>query len=411
MTGTTTARAKAWNAPLSEGSVFAAQGDATGWSAEACAFRDYEEIAGLLDGLEGSVFQSRHWLSVWYEVMARDAGIEPFVIILRDAGGSITAALPLVRRREVGVSVLEFPDLGVSDYAAPLMRRASHARLPGLDALWPMLLEALPPADLLRFTRLAPVTAGMANPFYHHPWARKNRLSGWVLALPTAWDDYFATLSPSMKEKLRKIDRQYDRLANSERVVVTEVEAGLAALADLERMQVERIGDKGLEYNLDQPRIAAFYRRLIEKGLPSGETMLAVLKVDGETVAANFNVVVGNELMYLRVANQFGPWARHALGLVLTKFAIIEAQKRGIASFDFAMGNYDYKRRFGAVEMPLMDLVIPLSPWGWPKAVLWHLRHWAAQSPLLRRLSGRKEAGCATGAGKTGKCGADEASV
>ena len=163
----------------------------------------------------------------------------------------------------------------------------------------------------------------------------------------------------------------------------------VAAFAELERMQEERIQEKGLCYHLNAPKVAAFYRRLVETGLASGETIMVALHGGAEAVAVNFAVRSGAEAMLLRVTNRFGDWARMTPGLLATEFTIREAQARGVRFFDFGMGSYDYKRRFGAREKPLMDLVLPLSPRGWPKALLWHTQYRLARSALLRRLTGR----------------------
>ncbi|MCZ8186904.1 MAG: GNAT family N-acetyltransferase [Beijerinckiaceae bacterium] len=366
---------------------------AGGLDVEAVGFRHFPAVEPLLEGLEGSTFQSRLWLASWFDVLGSRPGIENFLVLVRDAGGAILMALPLIRRSVRNIRLLECPDLGVSDYAAPMLRRSALNRLPRGDALWELIRPALPEADLLHICRIAPVVGGMANPIHGHHASRRNRLSGWVLSLPVCWDAYFASLSPKKREKLKKMGRKFDRVPGAERRIVESVAEGLGVLADLERLQSQRIEKKGLDYCLDEPAIRSFYRRLIEQGLPAGKVQMTILTVEGRTVAANFAVRAGTELIYLRVANEFGPWARHALGLVVTELAIAEAQKRGVRTFDFTMGNYEYKRRFGAVEMPLDDLVLPLSWRGWPAAGAWHLRHWASRSPLLRRICGKEGLG------------------
>lgn len=349
----------------------------------------FRDICHEMDGLEGSAFQSPVWLNAWFDVFGAQPAIECFVQLVEDAQGEILLALPLIRRTMGSTTVIETPDLGVSDYAAPLVRRAALPHLPSGAAMWDLLMPAMPEADLLHIRRIVPVISGMVNPLYGHPAGRQNRLAGWVLPLNAGWETYLGSLSPKMREKLKKMGRKFNRVPNAERRVITDVAEGLSVLKELERLQSQRIETKGLGYHLDEPAICAFYRRLIETGLPDGSVQMTTLLVDGQVVAANFAAVAGQELVYLRVANEFGPWARHALGLLVTEFAIAEAQRKGVRVFDFGMGNYDYKRRFGAVETPLQDLVLPLTWRGWPAAILWYGRYWASQFSLLRRLFGK----------------------
>ncbi len=403
MTETTAQRGGMWrrSAAVDERQTAYADQD---WRAETVWFRHPRDVAAYLEDLEGSVFQSQHWLSAWCEVFGQDPAVECFLLVLRNGDGVITLAAPLVRRQENGLSIIEFPDLGVTDYAAPLLRRATAGSLPVGDDFWGHIKAALPTADLLDFTRLCPEVRGMTNPFYLHPAARANRLSGWVRSLPETWEEYLGTLSGSMRDKLAKNGRKFARVPGTTMSCVTNVPRGLQVLSELERMQEMRVQEKGLEYTLNAPRTAAFYRRLVESGIPDGQTIIAELRAGDEIVAANFSVRNGDELIYLRTTNQFGDWSRMAPGLLAAEFLIREVQARGVRFFDFAMGDYDYKRRFGARQVVLKDLVLPLSLRGWPTAILRHTRHWAAQSPLLRKLTGRREAG-----EQPGKGGADAA--
>jgi CelD/BcsL family acetyltransferase involved in cellulose biosynthesis len=68
----------------------------------------------------------------------------------------------------------------------------------------------------------------------------------------------------------------------------------------------------------------------------------------------------------------------------------------GVREFDFSIGNYDYKRRFGVEPSALVDLVQPLTPLGFFSAAATHARSWLRQYPefegRLRRALGRSHA-------------------
>jgi CelD/BcsL family acetyltransferase involved in cellulose biosynthesis len=61
----------------------------------------------------------------------------------------------------------------------------------------------------------------------------------------------------------------------------------------------------------------------------------------------------------------------------------------GVRQFDLSIGNYAYKRRFGAAQLPLADVSIALSWRGFP----YLMRDYAAQRlrrhPRLARMVGR----------------------
>lgn len=365
-----------------------------GWSARARPFSRLEEILPLLEGLDASPFQSPHWLSAWMEVFGGCPGVECFLVTLESAQGVIALALPLVRRREAGLRVLEGPDFGVTDYTAPLIRRAMVDQLPAGDDLLNLIKTALPAADMLRLNRLCPLVQGMANPLYAQPWSQPNRMSGWRLPLPDSWAEYRDSLSARMRDKLAKNGRRFARTPANAITLIHDLDVALAALATLDAMQADRIKDKGLDYHLNAPLQAAFYRRLVEQGITNGRTVMVALRSGDVTVAANFAVRHGTELVYLRVANLFGEWGKLSPGLLATEHLIREEQAAGVRVFDFAMGNYDYKRRFGAEETPLVDLVLPLSLKGWLAALTWHAMRRLSRVSLLRRLTGRTAIPC-----------------
>jgi CelD/BcsL family acetyltransferase involved in cellulose biosynthesis len=360
------------------------------WKAECRAFRHYDEIATLVEGLEGSSFQSRHWLSAWLETFPAEGKIEPFLAFFRDETGEVVLALPLIRRRAHGLRLIECADCHVSDYDAPLLRRKAMADCPPAARLYPALIEALPPADLLRFTRLSPEAGDMVNPLHGHGWAVTDPVSGWVLDLAGSWQARRERVSDSQRVRLDKIRRKVERTEGFRFVVIEDVETAIAAIDALTAMQAARSRETGQGYHLDRPIYDAFYKRLARRGIPTGETLICgILSERDGWIALNFSVRSGEEIVYLRLGNRYGEWAKLSPGIALTEFTVEQAHQRGLRVFDFGMGNYDYKRRLGGRERKLQNLVLPLSPRGLPYSLYWHARARLRQVGWLRRLLGR----------------------
>src|SRR3954451_17622372 len=78
------------------------------------------------DLVAGTPFQSDCWLRARYESLVAERGVEPLPVAVRSADNHTPAMLlPLLCRRRYGVSVLEFADLGLTDYNAPLLGSAA----------------------------------------------------------------------------------------------------------------------------------------------------------------------------------------------------------------------------------------------------------------------------------------------
>lgn len=330
-----------------------------------------------------SVFQSALWLSTWFETMAGQAVEGCYWLALEDDGKPVLA-LPLVLRRENGLRILSTPDLGVSDYNPPLLGSPERLAAHSPAALWSAIREALPGADLLCLARMPPHLAGMANPLVQHPLATLQRLSGWVVDLPERWEDYHARLSPSMREKLGRCRRRFLRQPGTQFRITTDIAEALEWLKRFDTLQRERIEDKGRPYILDQEPYAGFYRALARNGLAGGQVVMAAALAGEELVAVNFTVRDGSTATYLRVANQFGPWAPMAPGLLATEHVMRHLHQDGVRTFDFAMGDYDYKRRFGAEHLPLVSVELPLTFRAMPGVMGRRLYARMAASPRLR---------------------------
>ena len=347
-----------------------------------------DDLDALVSGHVWAAFQSPHWLKTWLTTIGAQAGIETFWLRVENEAGEPVLAMPLIRHQKNGLRVIAFPDLGVSDYNAPLLaERVLDA--PAETSIWDAILAVLPPADMLHFERMPAMIEGRANPFTRHFLALPARFSGWAVTMQDSWDAYFDTLSPKMREKLGKCRRRFGRSAQSSMTLAQTGEDALALLARLEALQQQRIQEKGLDYHLDDPAIAAFYHELARTGVPTGDVVMGVLQAEGAPVAMNFAIRSRGRVTYLRVANAYGPWAPFALGLLVTEHLMHAVHDKGDRVFDFAMGDYDYKKRFGTEPIALIDLQLPLSWRGWLPVLAWQARRRLSRITWLKALKAR----------------------
>src|SRR5690242_9090183 len=106
----------------------------------------------------GTPFQDRRWISAWYHAFETGT-LEPLVAVMLDAATSEPIALlPLVRRTQGGIRIVEFADSGLTDYNAPLLARGAPDDPAAMAALCRALVSALRRlpggADLLRLQKM-----------------------------------------------------------------------------------------------------------------------------------------------------------------------------------------------------------------------------------------------------------------
>jgi CelD/BcsL family acetyltransferase involved in cellulose biosynthesis len=74
----------------------------------------------------------------------------------------------------------------------------------------------------------------------------------------------------------------------------------------------------------------------------------------------------GENFSLLRTSNAGGQWSNCSPGLLCVERTMAVLHGQGVRNFDLSIGNYGYKRRFGARRLPLTDVSIALSWRGAP---------------------------------------------
>jgi CelD/BcsL family acetyltransferase involved in cellulose biosynthesis len=75
--------------------------------------------------------------------------------------------------------------------------------------------------------------------------------------------------------------------------------------------------------------------------------------------------------------------------LLVIERTMAALHQQGVRRFDLSVGNYEYKRRFGAVPLPLTDVSVALSWRGVPFALRDHAAQGLRRHPRLAALAAR----------------------
>ncbi len=150
----------------------------------------------------------------------------------------------------------------------------------------------------------------------------------------------------------------------------------------------------GLNYVLDNADCAAFYRDLVREGTRCGYAVMTALATRDEVVATLLGIRTGSRWIMIRISNAGEKWAACSPGPADHRPDHRRAlHKVGVREFDFSIGNYSYKRRFGPQRTAAGRSRRPLSWRGQPyalrdRAVL-ALRHYPKLSTRLKQALGK----------------------
>jgi CelD/BcsL family acetyltransferase involved in cellulose biosynthesis len=329
-------------------------------------------------GFGGTSFQDRLWLDAWYRAFDT---VSPLVAIITDAATHAEVAMvPLIHHVQGGIRRVEFADLELTDYNAPLLGIAAPADTAGARAVCRALIAALRKlpegADLLRMKKMPADIGGRPNPFLALGRIGSCSLNGNLIEVG---EDFAVYRSSIKKMQLPRSWRVFTRYPGASFAIVDNVEDALKLVEVMDAQQQARMRALGIEFSLNRGPSAKFYRDLVTRGLKSGYAVVSVLKCAEGVVAAVLGIRRGRNFIFLRISNAGRRWSHCSPSRLIVEQTMTALHQDGVREFDLSVGNYAFKRRFGATALPLTDTSVAL---GW-RGIPYRLRDLTAQR--LRR--------------------------
>jgi CelD/BcsL family acetyltransferase involved in cellulose biosynthesis len=351
--------------------------------------RDWKQAASRLNaGSHRTAFQHGYWLGAWYDAFR---AVSPLVAVVSDAvTGRDIALVPLIHRVQRDIRVVEFADLGLTDFNAPILGLASPGEAAGARALCQALLAGLrrvpEGVDLLRMQKMPASVDGKPNPL---AWLGRIGSCSLNSNLVVTGDDFGAYRTSIKRMQMPRCWRVFNRHPGASFRIAAGVDEALKLLDTMDVQQHERMKQLGLKFVLNDESHARFYRDIVRRGVVDGYAVVSALTCGDEIVATTFGIRQGTNYSLLRTSNAGRSWSSCSPGLLVVERTMAALHENGVRQFDLSIGNYDYKRRFGAVQFPLTDVSIALS---W-RGVPYVLRDLAAQRvrrhPWLAERVGR----------------------
>ncbi len=310
-------------------------------------------------------FQNGAWIASWYRNLGTRSNIVPLILLVRRTmSGELAAIVPLVTRMAGLRRVIEFADLGITDYNAPLLLAAAPTIATDAAAMLRVVVGKLASeGDILHLTKM-PVQIGDApNPFALAKDARSSALCTNVVRIEGAWDEYRRSLDGKVRREFDRCWRVFLRDGDDARFVrPSSREEAHRLLSQIEILQRNRFAELGLPFALDEEGCSRFYHELVEEGFDSGYAIVtALMSGPGEVVAGLLSVRHGDGLAMIRLGFAGAAWAHCSPGRLLFERTMLTLREGGVTEFDFTIGNYPYKEVFRVERKSLIEVVWPLT--------------------------------------------------
>jgi CelD/BcsL family acetyltransferase involved in cellulose biosynthesis len=337
---------------------------------------------------DATPFQNWQWLDAWYGAFSNIDHVEPLIAVISNAATKEQAVLlPLIRRTQNGIRIVEPADLDLTDYNAPMLGCAAPRDAKAARAMWKELRAALRRipggADLIRLRKMPVELDGKPNPLALLDGAGPCSLNGNIVSTGDDFDAWRFTLERTVRKELERSWRVFTRDPAAAFRIITDRQEALCMLSTMEVQQGMRMQHLGLNFVLNDETCAAFYRNLVKDNVGNGYAVLSALTVGDEVVATLLGIRQGARYVMVRISNAGDKWSNCSPGRLIIERTMAALHKDGIRQFDFSIGNYAYKRRFGVVHIALIDFTAALSWRGVPYALRDRAARWLRGHPGL----------------------------
>lgn len=322
------------------------------------------EYADLYERSDATLFQHPTWLDSVYRTLAPRRAATPLVVTVR-CDGRLVGVLPFVLRRRLGVRRVEFADLGVCDYAAPVLD-VEHAMALAADAdVRTSIRAALGRFDLLLLERVRGSASEVAGLLSART-TRRHAYDTHAIALPATTDQWYTeALDPSLA---RHLERKRKRLRPKGGVRLTRVtDPGSVdeLMARLRQFRRDRFAERRGTDLVQDPDCFAFYRQVAHDSLTHGGPVeLHVLEVGDEVAAVALDLSDRQRHLFLIVGYDFARLRNYSLGLIIVDELVTQAIGAGQHTFDLTVGNEGYKSELGALPTPMYAVRRAVTPLG-----------------------------------------------
>lgn len=311
------------------------------------------DYAALFDGSAATAFQHPLWLDSLYTRLAAHAGARPLVVVVRRrASGALAMVLPLLRIRRGPIRTIEFADLRVSDYLAPVCSPEVFASLLEDEGACAEIRRLVRPFGLLRMTKLPdgrlPVESLLGAP---RRVSMETNAYATVLAAPfEQWRS--SALDRSYQKELAKKYRQLQKKGALSFFCCDDTASVSEAMEAMKQYRGPRFQAQGDGDLLQRPEYYGFYSDVAVRGLGSFVRLYA-MKMDGNVIAAVLGLSHRSSFLVIMSAFDIAGYKSQSLGSLMFEQVARDCIERGDQMLDFTIGDEPYKKLFGAQPSPM----------------------------------------------------------
>lgn len=310
------------------------------------------EYAALFAGSAATAFQHPLWLEGIYSKLAPACDASRLVITVRNrANDELAMVLPLLRVRRGPIRAVEFADLRVSDYIAPVCSRSAFSGLLQDKMACREIRRLLRPFDLLRIPKLPDGMISLENLLEASP-RIVMETNAYSVGLNAPFEQWRGSaLDRSYQKELAKKLRQLQKKGEFE-FCCEDSSSIVSTLEMMKQYRGPRFHARGDGDLLQRPEYFDFYSHVALRGIGSFSRLYA-LRMDNRVIAAVLGLCHNDSFLIIMGAFDIAGYKSQSLGALMFEQVAKDCIARGDRVLDFTIGDEPYKRLFGAQPSPM----------------------------------------------------------
>lgn len=313
-----------------------------------------DEYTKLYDNSDASVFQHPIWLSEFYTSLALEREAQALVVTGRNVSdNSLVFVLPLIERNLNFVRLIETADLGVSDYASPVVDQDFLTKFGRSEMFAPLVADAIGCYDVLRLKPIREDMRDIWQIFFNHQFEALD-FSTHATHMQAPYDEWRSEVFGKshikyIDRRMRKLGREGDirfALVSNE----VEIDDALSFLAKQRKGRFE--GDP-----IQNDYVEAFYKSVARRGLKTGYSRTYSLEVDGSRVGVVFGVADEKRYHYLLIGCDYEKFGKFSPGFLMYDEIMRDWVNSGGDVFDFTIGDEPFKAKFATEATQMYQIL------------------------------------------------------
>ena len=316
-----------------------------------------EEYHALFQDADVTAFQHPLWHDAMQGYLKKFPDVEERTLLMRcKKSGCLVGVMPLIARKKLKATILEYANMNLVDYALPTVHRGIKDWIPDPDFLSKRLLETLGTYDVLRVKHMPTDDPAILRLFPSGHFQEAD-FSAYVTDLLPDYQEWrLANISKSERKHRDKKRRAMMREGDWQMRRLVEADEIRVAMEHLREFHKDRYKDRPGEDLIQTQVTFDFYLDLAVANASSGFVNLYQFTYDEQIVAVQYAIEHAGRYLMLMMGLDFDRVGRFSPGLLMTEDLIEECIKNGMSMFDFTVGDEPYKLKFGTRKVPIYTL-------------------------------------------------------